>query len=201
MPLSKQHKARTRARIVRSAGRAFRDAGFGATGIDALMADAGLTRGGFYAHFASKEELFATVLRGDNGLARWLAGRDASTPERWRSRTLAVLRDYLDPDHLREVSRGCSFVALTADASRGSATVRSAYAGAFGELVAQLLRRHGETTEAALARATTHQREAAAQVATAAIGALIVAAALGDGAASRAALSGAWAIVRERMDG
>ncbi len=201
MPLSKQHKAQTRARIVQSAGRAFRDAGFGATGIDTLMTEAGLTRGGFYAHFASKEELFATVLRGDNGLIRRLAGRDAATPAGWRSQTLAMMSDYLAPDHLREVSRGCSFVALTADASRGGAAVRSAYAGAFGELVAQLLRRHGETAEAAFARSTARQRDAAAQVAAAAIGALIVATALGDGAASRAALSGAWTIVRERMDG
>jgi TetR/AcrR family transcriptional repressor of nem operon len=201
MPLSKQHKARTRERIVRSAGRAFRDAGFSATGIDALMADAGLTRGGFYAHFASKEELFATVLRGDNGLIRRLAGRDAATPARWRLQTLAMLRDYLAPEHLRAISLGCSFVALTAEASRGGAAVRAAYAGAFGELMAQLLRRHGETAEAALARAEARQCDAAAQVAAAAIGAVIVAAALGDGAASRAALSGAWAIVRERMDG
>lgn len=201
MPLSKQHKALTRERIVRSAGRIFRRVGFEAAGIDAVMAEAGLTRGGFYAHFKSKEDLFATVVGTDHGLIRMLSARAATTPAQWRTQTLKLLADYLHPDHLEEVAQGCSFAALTADASRGSAAVRAAYGRAFDELVAELLRRHGESAELAAARAKTKQREAAAEVAVVAIGALIIGAALGGGPAARAALLGAWAAVRARMDG
>ena len=85
MPLSQQHKARTRERILRSAGRVFRASGYEATGVDAVMAGAGLTRGGFYAHFGSKEELFAAVLAADHGLIRMLAARDAASPVAWRA--------------------------------------------------------------------------------------------------------------------
>jgi TetR/AcrR family transcriptional repressor of nem operon len=184
---------------VRSAGRAFRRAGYAASGIDTVMADAGLTRGGFYAHFASKEDLFATVLATDHGLIRSLAARDAPTPRAWRARTLKLLSDYLHPDHLHVVSRDCSFAALTADAARGSAAVRRAYGRAFEELVTQLLRRHGESSRQARRRATAARREAASQVAVLAIGTLVIAGALGPGPAARAALEAAWDTVRTRM--
>ncbi|MGB3937083.1 MAG: helix-turn-helix domain-containing protein, partial [Burkholderiales bacterium] len=163
------HKARTRERIVRSAGRAFRRAGYAAAGIDAVMADAGLTRGGFYAHFASKEDLFASVLATDHGLIRSLAAREAATPRAWNARTLKLLSDYLHPDHLHVVSRDCSFAALTADAARRGAAVRRAYRRAFDDLVAQLLRRRGESARLARRRATPARRAAASQVAVLAV--------------------------------
>jgi TetR/AcrR family transcriptional repressor of nem operon len=193
------HKARTRERIVRSAGRVFRRAGYAAAGIDVMMADAGLTRGGFYAHFASKEQLFATVIATDHGLIRALAARDAATAGEWRALTLKLLSDYLHPDHLRVVSRDCSFAALTADAARGSVAVRRAYGRAFAELVAQLLRRRGESAGQARLRATSARREAAAQVAVLAIGTLVIARALGPGPTARAALEAARNTVQMRM--
>ncbi len=199
MPLSKAHKARTRDDIVRSAGREFRRAGFEAASVDALMAGAGLTRGGFYAHFESKEELFATVVATDHGLIRMLAARRAATAAAWRRVTLKLLRDYLAADHLGEVSANCSFAALTADASRGSASVRAAYARAFDQLVSELLRRCGESAAAAAARATSGQRAAASQVAVLAIGSLVIAAALGPGPAARASLEGAWTVVQRLL--
>ena len=201
MPLSKQHKAQTRNTIVGSAGRVFRRKGYHAAGIDTLMGEAGLTRGGFYAHFASKSELFAAVMAGDYWLTRALTARDAETPELWRAQTLALLSDYLNPAHMDEVARGCNFAALTADASRGDAAVREAYRLAFDGLVAQLLRRQGETAVAAVARASAHQRNVAVQVAVTAIGALSIAAALGAGESAQAALERALALVRQWMDG
>lgn len=57
------HKERTRARIVRAAARVFRREGYHAAGLDKVMEEAGLTAGGFYAHFGSKEALLAEVLR------------------------------------------------------------------------------------------------------------------------------------------
>ena len=58
MPYTQEHKAETRARIVRSALGLFVRHGFEPVSIDAIMAEAGLTRGGFYNHFATKEELY-----------------------------------------------------------------------------------------------------------------------------------------------
>src|SRR5918996_580632 len=58
----KEHKQATRQRIVETAGRRFKQDGIDGSGVATLMADAGLTNGAFYAHFASKEDLVANVL-------------------------------------------------------------------------------------------------------------------------------------------
>lgn len=56
------HKARTRAKIVKAAGKVFRREGYHRAGVDKVMEEAGLTAGGFYAHFESKEALLAATL-------------------------------------------------------------------------------------------------------------------------------------------
>src|ERR687892_500775 len=58
----KEHKQATRQRIVETAGRRFKQDGIDGSGVATLMADAGLTNGAFYAHFASKEDLVATAV-------------------------------------------------------------------------------------------------------------------------------------------
>ena len=58
----KEHKQETRQRIIETAGRRFKRDGIDGSGIATLMADAGLTNGAFYAHFASKEDLVATAV-------------------------------------------------------------------------------------------------------------------------------------------
>jgi AcrR family transcriptional regulator len=62
MPYAQEHKERTRARIVECARRMFNRHGFEAVSIDQIMASAGLTRGGFYHHFANKEELYSEAI-------------------------------------------------------------------------------------------------------------------------------------------
>ena len=57
-----EHKAQTRARVVDAAGRRLKKDGIDGSGVSALMSDAGLTNGAFYAHFSSKDELVAVVL-------------------------------------------------------------------------------------------------------------------------------------------
>ena len=59
MPYSSEHKEQTRSRIVDAARRLFNRHGFEQVSIDRVMSEAGLTRGGFYHHFASKDELYA----------------------------------------------------------------------------------------------------------------------------------------------
>src|SRR3954471_10083763 len=56
------HKEQTRAKILRAAGKVFRREGYHAAGVDKVMEEAGLTAGGFYAHFGSKEALLAETL-------------------------------------------------------------------------------------------------------------------------------------------
>ena len=58
MRYGREHKARTRARILASAARLFASRGYGGASIDDVMRDCGLTRGGFYAHFRSKAALY-----------------------------------------------------------------------------------------------------------------------------------------------
>ena len=62
MRYGKEHKQATRRRIIETAGRRFKRDGIDGSGIATLMADAGLTNGAFYAHFASKEDLVATAV-------------------------------------------------------------------------------------------------------------------------------------------
>ena len=62
MRYGKDHKQATRQRILQAAGRRFKQDGIDGAGVAAVMSDAGLTNGAFYAHFASKEDLVANVL-------------------------------------------------------------------------------------------------------------------------------------------
>ncbi len=76
MPINPNRKARTRQEILDHAARLFRLRGFETTTIDDVMLAAGLTRGAFDAHFGSKDELFAEVLRASDGLLRARTGED-----------------------------------------------------------------------------------------------------------------------------
>ena len=62
MPYTREHKEKTRAKIVDAARRLFNRHGFAGVSIDDIMGEAGLTRGGFYNHFGTKEELYAAVV-------------------------------------------------------------------------------------------------------------------------------------------
>ncbi|MGH6894531.1 MAG: TetR/AcrR family transcriptional regulator, partial [Dongiaceae bacterium] len=63
MPYPAGHREQVRERIVRSARELFNRRGFEGTSVDAIMASAGLTRGGFYSYFRTKEELYAEAIR------------------------------------------------------------------------------------------------------------------------------------------
>ena len=77
MPQNPARTARTRAEIFEHAARLFRLRGYAGTNIDDIMLAAGLTRGAFYAHFKSKDDLFAEVVRAGDGLLRAAARRRA----------------------------------------------------------------------------------------------------------------------------
>jgi AcrR family transcriptional regulator len=129
MPYSAAHKQNTRARIVECARILFNRHGYDNVTIDMVMADAKLTRGGFYNHFKNKEELFAAAVssflmgRG----AQWRAdqGIDAMRPTRQAARQM--LAGYLSKEHLGDLDGQCPMIALPSDIARSSPEVQTAY--------------------------------------------------------------------------
>jgi TetR/AcrR family transcriptional repressor of nem operon len=112
-----QRKAETRQRILDAASALFRAQGIDATGVDAVMHAAGLTHGGFYVHFASKEALVAEVAAAS--LARAAARWDRISQEPDRDAALArIVAGYLDPDHVAAAAEGCVLTTLGPDVAR-----------------------------------------------------------------------------------
>jgi TetR/AcrR family transcriptional repressor of nem operon len=129
MPYVPEHKAETRIRILDSARRLFNRNGLAAISIDEVMAGAGLTRGGFYSYFDSKEELVAEAIThfingGPN--AGWQRMAFADRPE-GRALARAILDAYLSRDHLDDVDGSCPVVGLATDVARSSTPVKRAY--------------------------------------------------------------------------
>ena len=135
-----KHNAKVRARILAAAGETFRTKGYEGAGIDALMAEAGLTRGAFYAHFMSKEALFVEVLSEDDPLLEKLKSREGRTPlEMWREMN-DIFNEYLDPSRKRRPAKDLNLVAFSHDASRVSDAARMAYQAAFDGLLREMTR-------------------------------------------------------------
>ena len=138
MPIAASRKARTRQEILDHAARLFRLRGYEATTIDDVMLAAGLTRGAFYAHFGSKDALFAEVLRNSHGLLRLLRSRDGIDPRALNRQAALVLDDYLNKENIGEVSVGCTLAALPGDVGRAPLPARLAYANAVYGLIEEL---------------------------------------------------------------
>jgi TetR/AcrR family transcriptional repressor of nem operon len=119
----KEHKQATRRRIIDTAGRRFKRDGIDGSGIATLMADAGLTNGAFYAHFASKEDLVATALA--DQLRDQHEGFSALAPG--RAGVEQYVRDYLSVQHRDHPEQGCPSAALLDEIGRCTHTTRQAY--------------------------------------------------------------------------
>ncbi|CAM3756849.1 HTH tetR-type domain-containing protein [Bordetella sputigena] len=130
MRKSREEAARTRERIVVAAGQAFRRDGIAATGLAGLMHAAGLTHGGFYKHFSSKEELVAEACgKSINRVLDDLVARVAKEPP---ERRLAVfLESYLSATHRDSPENGCGLAALGSELSRAGDAARAATTRAF----------------------------------------------------------------------
>jgi len=130
MPPSPTRKARTHAEILDHAARLFRLRGHAGTNIDDIMLAAGLTRGAFYAHFTSKDALFAETIRLGYGLpARLRAGE-----------VEAVLDDYLDKESLIANARACALATLPGDVARGPLTAQLIFANQLHATIGELAR-------------------------------------------------------------
>lgn len=128
MPYPAEHKARTRNRIVDSARRLFNRHGFEQVSIDQIMADAGLTRGGFYYHFGSKDQLYAAAVASFatcNPFGVKAAQAKGPLDPKRLARMLVDL--YLSDEVLDNMDLHCPLYALPADVARAGLSPQKAY--------------------------------------------------------------------------
>jgi TetR/AcrR family transcriptional regulator, transcriptional repressor for nem operon len=129
MPYSPEHKNETRERILQTARRLFSRRGFSEVTIDEIMTAAGLTRGGFYNHFQTKEELYAEAI------TQFLRN---DPPEAWRTLNFSpsahgtalarmIVNAYLSREHFDDRDGSCPMVGLPSDVARGGKVVRVAF--------------------------------------------------------------------------
>ena len=152
--ISRQQKERNRERIVSAAGQGFRARGIDGVGIDELMKTAGMTHGGFYNHFSSKDDLALEVL--NQGFTDSLDSVDAlirAHPRSNRAALNAIIDTYLSTYHRDHPEEGCASAALAADAGRHGLQAQKEYRrGLQGYIAAisDLLRGSAKQTDAKL---------------------------------------------------
>jgi TetR/AcrR family transcriptional repressor of nem operon len=122
MRVTREEAQKSRERIVEAAARRFRERGFEGIGVADLMKEAGLTHGGFYGHFDSKEQLMAeAVARAMERSKDLWSRRAAAAPG---DPLAALARVYLTPRHRDDPGSGCVVAALAVDAARQGPAVR-----------------------------------------------------------------------------
>jgi TetR/AcrR family transcriptional regulator, transcriptional repressor for nem operon len=134
MRYSKEHKQETHARIVKKASVRLREKGAHGIGVADLMKEAGLTHGGFYAHFDSREalviEAFGYAM--DRATERWRKMSEEIPPEK---RFSTIIETYLTPGHRDDPGHGCAVPALGAEIARESPKTRKAFAAKIEQMI------------------------------------------------------------------
>jgi TetR/AcrR family transcriptional repressor of nem operon len=128
MRVSKAQAEQNHQQILRAAARLFRERGISATGVDAITKDAGLTHGGLYSQFGSKEAIAAAAIRFASGRSKRLWER---TAQRKRGKNIfpEIVANYLSHEHRDAPGNGCVVAALGADIARQPRAVRHAFTG------------------------------------------------------------------------
>lgn len=180
MEIAPNRKALTHERILDTASRAIRRAGFQGVGVADIMKEAGLTHGGFYAHFASRDALLAEALvhagqQSAERVSKGNAAREANGASPFR----AMVEGYLSDRHLSGTENGCAVAALASEMPRQSPEVRAAAAQRVRSLMAMVERSMPEGAAPGTAAAIASQM----------VGALQLARALGDNAEGKALLA------------
>jgi TetR/AcrR family transcriptional repressor of nem operon len=191
MRYSAEHKARTRDKILAEASRIIRQEGAERVSVAALMGRAGLTHGGFYAHFSSKDDLVAQAIGAmfddiSNRRARLLTGADpAQALERYVSL-------YLSIPHCQDRENGCPLPSMMSDLPRMSPPAKAAFGEGVDRLVTAVSRRleqMGRDKPQDTARATVSQLA----------GALALARAVDDPEQAEAILASARTALRQLL--
>jgi TetR/AcrR family transcriptional repressor of nem operon len=137
MRYSREHKLETHARIVKKASVRLREKGAHGIGVADLMKEAGLTHGGFYAHFDSREalliEAFAYAM--DRGRENWRKLAEQAPPEK---RLATIVASYLTPLHRDDPGHGCAIPTLGAEIARESSKTRKAFAAKLEQMIDML---------------------------------------------------------------
>src|SRR6202046_4100547 len=137
MRYSREHKLETHARIVKKASVRLREKGAHGIGVADLMKEAGLTHGGFYAHFDSREALviaaFAHAM--DRSTERWRKLAEQTAPEK---RLAAIVDSYLTPIHRDDPGHGCAIPTLGAEIAREAPRTRKAFAAKLDQMIDML---------------------------------------------------------------
>ncbi len=192
MRYGSEHKGQTRRRVLKEAAREIRAKGPGGIGVAGIMARAGLTHGGFYAHFESKEALVAEALDTmfDDARARFERRGAGEDPR-------AALRGYVDfylsREHRDARDRGCPLPSLSGDLARGGGEARVRFGEGIEGLTQRIAGRLGQIgrDDAAFA---------AASMVAEMVGAVALARAVADPAQSDAILANARASVIARFE-
>lgn len=174
MPYSPEHKSETRERILRSARQLFNRKGLSEVTIDEIMAATGLTRGGFYNHFHTKEELYAEAI---------LQFGRMDPPEKWQTMHFdpsaegarlarMIVNAYLSREHFDDRDGSCPLVGLPTDVSRSGEAAKAAFQ--------QVLEMMVGIFAANLAPAREPQRERALALAALCVGGMVLARAVDD---------------------
>lgn len=147
MKVSREQAAKNRERIVDEAARQFRSHGFDGIGLADLMKNVGLTHGGFYGHFASKDDLMAEACTRaiDDTLVEW-ERRAASAP---KDPLAAVIAPYLSTAHIDHPEQGCMMAALGPEVARQAPSVRQAVTARFNAMMEALTKLVPGTAKAA----------------------------------------------------
>jgi TetR/AcrR family transcriptional repressor of nem operon len=175
MRVSREQAAANRERVIDTASELFRSKGFMGIGVADIMKAAELTHGGFYGHFASKDDLIAQASRRsmERAARNWKKLADEARSDAFAT----LLTRYLSSRHRDDPGRGCAFAALSGDAARCSKPVREAFAEGLEPLIDVLSGIVGGRTKA------VRRRKAIAALSEL-IGALILSRAVGDPALS-----------------
>jgi TetR/AcrR family transcriptional regulator, transcriptional repressor for nem operon len=183
MRVSRERAARNREEILTSAARLFRQRGIGATGVDSITEAAGLTHGGLYSQFGSKQAIVAEAIRFAlaGSKRKWRRAAQGKSEEQAFT---DIVSSYLSPAHRDARGKGCLVAALSGDIAREPLTVREAFTGELNDaldFLAGLMPAGGRS----------RRREDAIAAFACMVGALILARAVSDESLSRRILKAA----------
>ena len=171
MKVSRAEAEQNRERVIEVAAQLFRERGFDGIGVAEVMQSAGLTHGGFYGQFASKEDLMAQAcaraIEESQDAFRRVSEHGGARPLR------ALATAYLSPGHRDSPGDGCVLAALGAEAARRDSPVRGAFTQAVRGMVEML-------AQLVPAKAKRARRERALAIYAGLVGALVLARAVDD---------------------
>jgi TetR/AcrR family transcriptional repressor of nem operon len=173
MPYPVGHRVRVKRKIVESARRLFNRHGFDNVSVQQIMSGAGLTHGGFYTYFRSKDELYIQVLGCFLTDPEWKNMWEGVEVDMGATDAAAqVVRAYLSIQHFEDVENSCPMVALPSDVTRCGDEAKRAFENVFAAMV--------DVLERSVADDNQQRRAKAQAVAALCVGGMVVARALAN---------------------